>query len=188
MALKRREKILLFGVLIAVAIFLFDRFFDTPMNRKILRLKEEVRAAEFQLNEFALLAKGLETAEAEILRLEEERKGLSERTLRGEEFRAFLRHLARESDPLQMKVVSITPSEEMISSSEEKKGTVSPGARRVTVQLVLHSTLKKLEAYLKGIEESPFLVQVEGLQIERNEEIIPLLSVTLELKMYITLL
>jgi regulatory protein YycI of two-component signal transduction system YycFG len=185
MALKKREKILLIFVLIAVAIFLFDRFFDTPTNRKILTLKGEVKAADSKLSELALLSKGLETAETEIIRLEEELKGLSERTLRGEEFRAFLRHLARESDPLQMKVISIIPSEEKFSPSEEKKVTAHPDSRKVTVELVLHSTFAKLESYLKGIEELPFLAQIEGLQIERNAEVQPLLKVTLGLKMYI---
>lgn len=185
MALKRREKILLVGVLIAAAVFLFDRFFDTPINRKISSLKGEVKAADAKLSELALLSKGLETAEIEILRLEEELKGLSGRTLRGEEFRAFLRHLARESDPLQMKVISITPSEEKLLQPEEKKGTIPPDARKVTVQLVLHSTFAKIESYLKGIEELPFLIQIEGLQIERNEEAQPLLKATLSLKMYI---
>ena len=185
MALKRREKILLVGVLIAIAIFLFDRFFDTHTNRRILSLKGEVKAAEAKLSELALLSKGLETAEAEIIRLEEELKGLSERTLRGEEFRAFLRHLAQESDPLQMKVISITPSEEKVSLPEEKKGALSPDARKVSVQLVLHSTFAKLGSYLKGIEELPFLIQVEALQIERNGEIQTFLQVTLGLKMYI---
>ena len=185
MALKRREKILLTGVLIAIAIFLFDRLFDTLMNRKISILRGEVKAAESKLAELALLSKGFETAEAEVIRLEKELKGLSERTLRGEEFRAFLRHLARESDPLQMKVISISPSEEKISPSEEKKGTALQDSRKVTIHLVLHSTFAKLESYLKGIEELPFLVQIEGLQIQRNDEIQPLLKVALGLKMYI---
>jgi hypothetical protein len=185
MALKRREKILLIGILIAIAIFLFDRLFDTPMNRKISALKGEVKAADSKLSELALLSKGLEATEAEVFRLENELKGLSERTLRGEEFRAFLRHLARESDPLQMKVISITPSEEKLSPPEEKKGTALQESRKVTVHLVLHSTFAKLESYLKGIEELPFLVRIEGLQIQRIYEIQPLLKVTLGLKMYI---
>lgn len=185
MALKKREKLLLVGVFIAVAIFLFDRLFDTPINRKISNLKGEVQAADAKLSELALLSKGVETAEAEILRLEEELKGLSGRTLRGEEFRAFLRHLALASDPLQMKVISMVPSEEKIVPSEEKKEAVSTETRKVTVQLVLHSTFAKIESYLKGIEDLPFLVQIEGLRIERAEEAQPLLKVTIGLKMYI---
>lgn len=185
MALKRREKILFLLVIIALAIFLFDHLYYTPQNRKVLSLKGEVKAADLKLSELSLLTQGLETTETMIAQMEKELKGLSERTLRGEEFRAFLRHLARESAPLQMKVISIIPSEEKISPREEKKGSVPVDSRKVTVQLVLHSTFAKLEAYLKGIEELPFLVQVEGLQVQRNDEVQPLLKVTLGLKMYI---
>ncbi len=185
MALKRRENVLLVGLTVAVAIFLFDRFFDTPTNRKISNLKEEIKAADAKLSEFARLSRGVEIAEAELLRMEEELKRLSGRTLRGEEFRTFLRHLGRESDPLQMKVISLVPSEEKIAPSEEKKGTISSQVRKVKVQLVLHSTFAKIQSYLKGLEELPFLIQIDGLQIERTEEAHPFLRVTLNLKMYL---
>lgn len=185
MAMKRREKVLLVAVFIALAIFLFDQLFYTPQHRRVLRLQEDVKAANNKLSELNLLSKGLETSEAEIALLEKELKGLTERTLRGDEFRAFLRHLARESDPLQMKIISITPFEEKITPSEEKKGTVSPDTRIVTVQLVLNSTFAKLDSYLKGVEGLPFLVQIESLQMERNEETQPLLKVILGLRMYI---
>ena len=185
MALKRREKILFFLVIIAVAIFLFDRLYYTPQNRKVLRLKGEVKAADLKLSELSLLTQGLETTETMIAQMEKELKGLGERTLRGEEFRAFLKHLARESDPLQMKVISLAPSEEKISPLEEKKGLAPTDSRKVTVQVILHSTFAKLEAYLKGIEELPFLIQIDSLQIQRNDEAHPLLIVPLGLKMYI---
>jgi hypothetical protein len=185
MTLQKREKLLLVLVVIVIAVLLFDRLIYAPQQRRVSRLKEEVKVADQKLNELALLAKRLESSEAEITRLEEELKGLSGRTLRGEEFRAFLRHLARQSDPLQMKVVSVVPSEDKVIPLGEKRGTMLADFRRVTVQLVLHSTFSRLESYLRGIEELPFPVQVEGLQIERNDEIHPLLKATLGLKMFI---
>jgi hypothetical protein len=51
--------------------------------------------------------------------------------------------------------------------------------------MVLHSTYTKLGAYLKGIEELPFLINVDNLQVEKNEEVQPLLKVTIGLSMYI---
>jgi len=188
MALKRREKFFILLVIIAIAIFLFDLLYYAPHSRKVATLKEAVNAADLKLDEIGLLSRGIETAEAEIARLEAELKGLNERTLKGEEFRVFLRHLAGQSDPLQMKVISLTPSDEKILPTGERKGAFPQESKKVTVQMVLHSTFSKLEAYLKGIEELPFLVQVDGLQIERIEEIRPLLKVTLGLKMYMIVL
>jgi len=109
MALKSREKILTILVIIAVAIWAFDRFYYTPQIHKMKLLEAEVKGADLKLNESLLLTKGIETLEAEIIRQEGDLARLSERTLKGEEFRTFLKHLAKESDSLQMKVISLTP-------------------------------------------------------------------------------
>jgi len=185
MRLKSRERILLIFVSIAIAIWAFDRFYYAPQSQKILKFKEEIKAADQKMNQFLLLSKGVETVEAEVARLEKELKGLSERTLKGEEFRAFLRHLARESDSLQMKIISLTPQEEKLSVPERKKESSAFQYRKVTIQMVLHSTYNKLGVYIKEIEKLPFLVNVDSLQIERNEEISPFLKVTLGLSMHV---
>jgi Tfp pilus assembly protein PilO len=194
MKLKSREKILIVFVLIAIAIWAFGRFYYTPQSRKILQFKEEIKAADKKMEQFLLLTKGVETVEAEVTRLERELKGLTERTLKGEEFRAFLRHLARESNALPMKMISLTPLEEKLSlpvgidSHREGKKESAFQYRKVTVQMVLHSTYTKLGTYLKDIEKLPFLVNIDSLQIERNEEISPLLKVTMGLSMHIVTL
>jgi Tfp pilus assembly protein PilO len=186
MVLKSREKILIILAVIAIAIWAFDHFYYTPQNRKIKALKEELKAADLKLDESLLMTKAAETLEAEVLRQEEVLRRLSERTLRGQEFRTFLRHLARESDSPQMKVVSLTPQEENLPSPEGKEGGSTPQYRRVVVQVVLHSTYAKLRTYLKEIEELLFLINVDNIQIEKNEEAQPLLKVSMGLSMYIT--
>jgi hypothetical protein len=52
--------------------------------------------------------------------------------------------------------------------------------------MVLLSTYAKLGTYLKGIEELPFLINVDNIQMERTEEVQPFLKVTIGLSMYIT--
>jgi Tfp pilus assembly protein PilO len=185
MVLKSREKILIVLAVIVIGILAFDRFYYTPQSHKIQRLKAEVKAADLKLNEFLLVAKGVEALETEVIRQEGELKKLSERTLKGEEFRTFLKHLAKESDSLQMKVISLIPQEEKLPLPEGKKETSASKYRRVSVQMVLHSTYTKLGTYLKGIEELPFLINVDSIQIEKNEEVQPLLKVTVGLSMYI---
>jgi Tfp pilus assembly protein PilO len=185
MALKKREKLLVIFATIAIAILAFDRLYYAPQRHKILRLKQEIKAADAKIDQYLLLTKGVGTVEAEVARLERELKALSERTLKGEEFRTFLRHLARESDSPQMKVISLTPQEEKTPLLEDKKESSTFQYRRVAVQIVFRSTYSKLGNYIKGINELPFLINIESLQIERNEEIVPLLKVTMELNMHI---
>jgi Tfp pilus assembly protein PilO len=186
MKLKSREKILIVFVVIAIAIWAFDHFYYTPQERKIQKLKAEAKAADLKLKESLLVTEGVESLEVEILRLEGELKRLNERTLKGEEFRTFLRHLARESDSPQMKVISLNPQEEKLPLPEGKKEVSASQYRRINIQMVLHSTYTKLGTYLKGIEELPFLISVDSLHVEKNEEVQPLLKVTMGLSMYVT--
>jgi Tfp pilus assembly protein PilO len=185
MTLKNREKILIILAVIAIAIWISDHFYFTPQNRKIRALKAELTAADLKMDESLQMTKGVEAFEAEVSRQEEALKRLSERTLRGEEFRAFLRHLARESGSPQMKVVSLTPEETNFPSPEGKKDGSIPQYRRVVVQIILHSTYTKLSAYLKGIEDLPFLINIDNMQIEKTQEAQPLLKVSMGLSMYI---
>ncbi len=60
MTLKTREKILITVVVIAVAIWAFDRFYYTPQKAKILRLKNEVRTADLKLRESQIFAVAVE--------------------------------------------------------------------------------------------------------------------------------
>ena len=186
MKLKSREKLLIIFAAIAMAIWVFNHFYFTPQIRKIKALKAELKAVDLKSDESLLVARGVETLEAEILRQEEALKRLDARTLRGEEFKTFLRHLAKESDSSQMKVISLIPQEENISPSEVKKEGSASQYRRITVQMVLLSSYYKLGSYLKGIEELPFLINVDNIQIERIEETRPLLKVTMGLSMYVT--
>jgi hypothetical protein len=107
--------------------------------------------------------------------------------LRGEEFRAFLKHLGSESDRLQMKMISMTTQEEKPSAPEEKKKPSAFQYRRVAIQMVLHSRFNALRTYLKGIEELPFLVAVDHLQVERIGEGTSLLRVTMGLSVFVVL-
>jgi hypothetical protein len=187
MVLKKREKILIFFVVLAAAIWAFDQFYYTPQNTKIASLKGEIKAADLKLKEAALYTRGVETAEAEVARLEKELRRLADKMLRGEEFRAFLKHLASESDRLQMKMISMTTRDEKPSLPEGKKTTAALQYRRVAVQMVLHSRLDGFQTYLKGIEGLPFLVAVDHLQIERMGEGTSVLRVTMGLSVFVVL-
>jgi len=186
MVLKSRERILIILAVIAIAFWAFVTFYYAPQNRKMKALNVELKAADLKLDESLQMTKAAETLEVEVLRQEEVLKRLHERTLRGQEFRTFLKHLAKESDSPQMKVVSLAPLEENLPPSEGKKGGSPSQYRRVAVQMVLYSTYAKLGSYLKGIEELPFLINVDNIQIEKDGEAQPLLKVSVGLSMYIT--
>jgi len=186
MKLKSREKILIFFVIIAIAIWAFDRFYYTPQKKKITELKEEIKATDLKLQETLIFTQGVETTEAEVSRLEKELQEVTEKTLKGEEFREFLKNLGSESDRLQMKIVSLTIQEEKLSPPEGEQATSASKFKRVMVKMLLNSTYNSLGAYVKRLGELPFLVSVDNLQIERNEEVLPLLKVNMGLSVLVT--
>ena len=187
MKLKSREKILIFFVIIAIAIWAFDRFYYTPQKKKITELKEEIKATDLKLQEALMFTQGVEATEAEVSRLEKELQEVTEKTLKGEEFRTFLKNLGIESDRLQMKIVSLTIQEEKLSPPEGEQATSAFKYKRVMVKMLLNSTYNSLGAYVKRLGELPFLVSVDNLQIERNEEVLPLLKVNMGLSVLVTL-
>jgi hypothetical protein len=177
MVFKSREKILIFFVALAIVIWAFDQ--------KISILKEEIKSTDLRLKESLIFDQGVEVVGSEVSRLEKEFQMLTERTLRGEEFRVFLKHLARDSDRLQMKIVSMDLKEEEISPAEKEKTTSTLQYSKVTVLMVLYSTYSALEAYVKSIEGLPFIVSVDHLQVEKNDSTPPLLKVTMWLNVLI---
>jgi hypothetical protein len=185
MKLKSREKILIFFVVLAIVIWAFDHFYYTPQKKKILRLKEEIKSADLKLKESLIFDQGVEVMESEVSRLEKEFQMLTERTLRGEEFRVFLKHLAKDSDRLQMKIVSMDIKEEKISPPEKEKTTSPLQYSKVTVLMVLYSTYNAVESYVKSIEELPFIVSVDRMQVEKNDSTLPVLKVTMWLNVLI---
>jgi hypothetical protein len=185
MKLKSREMILIFFVVLAIVIWAFDHFYYTPQKKKILRLKEEIKSADLKLKESLIFDQGVEVMESEVSRLEKEFQMLTERTLRGEEFRVFLKHLAKDSDRLQMKIVSMDIKEEKISPPEKEKTTSPLQYSKVTVLMVLYSTYNAVEAYVKSIEELPFIVSVDRMQVEKNDSTLPVLKVTMWLNVLI---
>ena len=84
-----------------------------------------------------------------------------------------------------MKVISLTPQEEKLSLPQGKKESTAFQYRKVTIRMVLLSNFTKLGTYLKDIEKLPFLVNVDSLEIERSEQVLPLLKVTMGLSMHI---
>lgn len=187
MKLKRREKILLLFCLIAVSFYFFDLFYYKPRLRKIKTVEKECKDIENKLQELSLLIKEKEIVNERLKELEDKLKELNEKTLKGNEFKAFLNHLAKESNPILMKIISLKPAEEEISPEKdrEKIGLVGK-LKKVNVNMVLHSAFYKLKNYINEIENLPFLIQIGGLQVERDEEIYPLLKVTLNISLFVS--
>lgn len=185
MKLKSREKILIFFVLIALAIWTFDHFYYTPQKKKMKVLKEEIRNADIRLQESPFFAQSVNTVESEVASLDKKLKVIIEKTLRDEESRAFLRYLARDSSRLQMKLISLDIQEEKLTHPAEEKSISPFHYKKITTLMIFNTTYSALKAYLKDIEKLPFFITVDHIQIEKNEGMSLPLKATLRLDIII---
>ena len=184
MKLKNREKLLVTFMAIAIGIWAFDTFYYTPQTKTIARWKEDIKSADLKLKESQILDKGLEAGEVEVSQMEKRLEALGPRASKGGEFEALLKHLAKESERLHLKIVSIAPQgENRISPKEKGESPPSPYAK-VPILLVLHSDFYSLGDFLKGIEDLPLPLGISGLQVEKVAEIDPLLKATIGLTLY----
>lgn len=185
MKLKSREKILIFFALIALSIWAFDHFYYTPQKKKIMQLKEEIKNADLRLKESPFFAQSVESIESEVASLDEKLKVIIDRTLKDEESRTFLKYLARESSRLQMKLLSLDIQQEELSKPAEEKTASQIQYKKITALMVLNTTYSALKAYLKDIEELPFLVTIDHLQVEKNNNVSLPLKATMGLDILI---
>jgi Tfp pilus assembly protein PilO len=183
MTLKKREKVLLLLAFVAIALLAFDRFYYTPQTRRISNLEEEVKGAEQKLNESLPLVKGIESLEAEVTRLERLLETSKRRMPGGEGLKAFLSHMAKETNRLQMKVISLVPQEEKGGGIGEKEIPPNP-YKKIHIQMVAHSGFSALESYLRAISELPFPITITNLQVEKEDKIDPFLKATLQVTVY----
>ncbi|MGQ9570605.1 MAG: hypothetical protein ACUVUQ_07150 [Thermodesulfovibrionales bacterium] len=185
MKLKSREKILIFFALIALSIWAFDHFYYTPQKKKIMQLEEEIKNADLRLKESPFFAQSVESIESEVASLDEKLKVIIDRTLKDEESRTFLKYLARESSRLQMKLLSLDIQQEELSKPAEEKTASQIQYKKITALMVLNTTYSALKAYLKDIEELPFLVTIDHLQVEKNNNVSLPLKATMGLDILI---
>jgi Tfp pilus assembly protein PilO len=184
MKLKNREKLLVTFMVIAIGIWAFDTFYYTPQKKTMTRWKEDIKSADLKLKESQTLDKGLEASEVEVSQMEKKLEALGPRGSKDGEFEALLKHLAKESERLHLKIVSIAPQvENRISPKEKGESPPSPYGK-VPILLVLHSDFYSLGDFLKGIEDLPLPLGISGLQIEKVEEINPVLKATIGLTLY----
>ena len=169
---------------IAISIWAYDQLYYSPRKREITRWKEEIKTADTKLNESLILTKGLEITETEVSRMEKRLEALGPKTPKGGEFESFLKHLAKESERLHLRVISISPQDEDRITPKEKGETPPSLYEKVPVLLVLHSGFYSLGDFLKGIEELPLPVYISGIQVEKVEEIFPLLKATIGLTIF----
>jgi Tfp pilus assembly protein PilO len=173
----KREKMMIGAAVATIVLMSFYMFVYEPKKKEMLRLKEEIKTADLQIEKIVTAIPGLKKSEEELAR-EQRRLSLVKKTISGgEQVLELLRQLAREAYRLNMDVISLEPREEL---PPEK----SP-YQRLTIVMNIQCRYRHLGLYLRGLIDLPGLVTVDELQIVRDNQIFPKLQTKLTLSTFV---
>ena len=173
--MSKREKIMVGTAVSAVVFMFFFLFFYQPKKKGVLRLQEEIKTVNLEIEKIARAIPGLRKLEEEVA-LEQKSASLVKRIPSGEKpVQELLRQLAAEASRLDMDVISVKSGE----ASESPHGE-SP-YKRLAVVMNIQCPYRHLGSYLKRISDLPGLVTVDELEIVRDNRIFPKVKVKLAL-------
>lgn len=173
----KREKIMIWAAISLVALVCFYGFFYEPKTKEVLRLQEEIKTVDLEIERIARAIPGLRKSEEELTR-EQRRLSLLEKSTSGrQQILELLRQLAREAYRLNMDVISLEPREEPPLENSPYK--------RLTIVMNLQCPYRHLGLYLKGLIDLAGLVTVDEVQIVRDNQIFPKLQVKLTLSTFV---
>jgi Tfp pilus assembly protein PilO len=173
----KREKTIIWAAVYVVVFVCFHEFVYQPKEKELLRLKEEIKTVDLEIERIVRAIPGLRKSEEELTR-EQRRLSLLEKSTSGrQQILELLRQLAKEAYRLNMDVISLEPREEPPLENSPYK--------RLTIVMNLQCPYRHLGLYLKGLIDLPGLVTVDGVQIVRDNQIFPKLQVKLTLSTFV---
>ncbi len=177
----KKEKIMIGTAVSAVVFMSFYMFFYQPKKKELLRLQEEIKTVDLEIERIIRAIPGLRKLEKEVAR-EQKSISLVKKIQSGEKpVQKLLRQLAKEASRLDMDVISLGLGEELESPHEK-----SP-YKRLTMVMNIQCPYRYLGSYLKRISDLPGLVTVDKLEIVRDNQIFPKVKVKLALSTFVSL-
>jgi|GEM_PF-2889455 len=175
----KREKIMIGTAVSAVIFMSFHMFFYQPKKKGVLRLQEEIKTVDLEIERIARAIPGLRKLGEEVAR-KQKSGALVKRIPSGEKpVQKLLWQLAGEASRLDMDVISLESGEGSESPHEE-----SP-YKRLAVVMNIQCPYLYLSSYLKRISDLPGLVTVDELEIVRDKQIFPRVKAKLTLSAFV---
>lgn len=168
---------MIWAALSLVALVCFYGFFYEPKTKEVLRLQEEIKTVDLEIERIARAIPGLRKSEEGLAREQRRLSLIKKSTSGGQQILELLRQLAREAYRLNMDVISLEPREE--SPNEE-----SP-YKRLTIVMNIQCPYRHLGLYLRGLIDLPGLVTIDELEVARNNQNFPKLQVKLTLSTFV---
>ncbi|MBL7176172.1 MAG: type 4a pilus biogenesis protein PilO [Desulfobacteraceae bacterium] len=163
----------------AVVLVCFYVFVYEPKKKEGLRLQEQIKTVDLEIERIRRAIPGLEKLEEEVTR-EQKWVSLAKKTASDmQPMQQLLQHLARDARRLDIDVISMGLGKELEPSHEKSR------YKRMTMVINIQCRYRHLGSYLKRLGDLPGLFILEGLEILRDGQIFPKLQAKLALYTFI---
>jgi Tfp pilus assembly protein PilO len=184
---EQQKKLFVFVAAGLAVLFLFFQFVYAPKRRRIKRLQKELTTLESDIKRFKNLLKEEEVFAKRIFEMQEELSELDARLSQQEKLSAVIKQLTEAAERLDIEILSINPQEPRTFKDEQDNPVTLEGKFCIAtpVELNLKCRYNALGDYLKSLNSAiAGLYSVDSLEIDRDEELIPLHTARLVVVVY----
>ena len=150
-----------------VILMLLVIFLGGPLSRYSKSLRKEFDNKQKELERDRELIRKVPNPQKEI---NEIRKGMNElhkRAVSRKELPRIIQQLVKKSSELNIEIVSIKP----IENVKETNTKLPQGVSKAYIEMIIKCPYQTLGAYLKALNSLPIIFTIEGIFIEKIEEI-----------------
>jgi hypothetical protein len=177
-----REKIIIGAGIFIVVSICFYVFVSEPRKKKALRLQEEIKTVDKEIDRIRSAIPGLAKLE-EVISNEQKKVSLAKKTMSGgQQMQELLQQLERDASRLNMKVISL----EFVKEKESKSTKIFSNYKKLTMVMNIQCPYHNLVSYLKELESLPGLPVVDRLEIVKDDQIFPQVQVKLILSTFVS--
>lgn len=174
----KREKIMIGAAFFAVIFGCFYVFVYQPKKKEALRLQEEIRTVDLEIEKIDAAIPGLRKLEEDIARDQKRVSSARKMTSNTQAMEELLGHLAKAAYRLDIEVISL--GEEWELRYENARYSI------LTTVVDIQCPYRYLGLYLGGLSDLSGLFTVDRLEILRDGQIFPKVQVKLTLSILVT--
>jgi Tfp pilus assembly protein PilO len=191
---KRQRFMLGFVGAIALVAGFYMLYYD-PSQKKIAAIREEVEAKDKEIRTAKIQAALFKKLKKKVAELEKHLSILRTKTTTSGEVIPLIKIVEEEAQRLDMKVINMftsvhepppppPPKKKKGSGGKAPPPAQKPAYTKIILDINLQSKYKKLEEFLKTLQNLETFLVIEGLDISSDEKIYPRLTSNLVMNLY----
>jgi len=181
MKLNHQQKLILYGLGLAVLVVIWYLGFYNANNKKIAGIKAEIAKINDDLVKAKSASSGMKTHKDEIEKIKEEIEGMKEKIPSKDQLLYLSNLIQRRGEQYGLKFENITPRKEVLFTGTQGDGSII----KVPINIWITGKYFDLAKFLESFDSFPFLLKGGSLTISGDDENYPNLDIYLIVYTYL---